>query len=346
MFIFDHIFVWVLALAIHSLHPGDWKYIAEALMLSALWSAKYVCHLCRAHKTIRRLWWTNFARTDRLRRTRVSNKRYIGWNTNGPFRNQSVFIRLRGFNIWRVWQDAMHTLDLGLYQYIGPSVLFELVSNTRLWHATSRAGRLMQAHGAYKIWCKQHKVMNPIAPFQAVSFRRKKSNIVQWTQKAAKGAQMKHFIFWLRDVCESSLDESNYHELVRLSLLNSIVEFESACAGEGRFPSTGTLPIIEDAVECMLHCYKYLANEAKRSGLYHIVPKAHMHTHMGYDMAKKANPRRVHCYSDEDLIGKLKRILEHCHGLTAHTRALQRYIIWAALRWWILQHRLLNIPLG
>ena len=31
---------------------------------------------------------------------------------------------------------------------------------------------------------------------------------------------------------------------------------------------------------------------------------------MAYDNAGEANPRRVHCYSDEDMLGRVKKILK------------------------------------
>ena len=55
---------------------------------------------------------------------------------------------------------------------------------------------------------------------------------------------------------------------------------------------------------------------------------------MAYDNAGEANPRRVHCYSDEDMLGRVKKILHKCHGLSAGRRLIQRYIILFSLRIW------------
>ena len=52
------------------------------------------------------------------------------------------------------------------------------------------------------------------------------------------------------------------------------------------------------------------------------------------------NPRRVHCYSDEDLVGKVKKLCTRCHGATVGVRAISRYCILLSIRWW---HKLAEI---
>ena len=309
-------------------------------MLTALWSANYVCHLCRAHKRIRRLWWTQSGRGSRLRNTLCTNHQFLGWHLGQ--RVYSAFLLLIGFDIWRVWSDALHTLDLGIYQYAVPSALWELTRDQRLWPGSTRASRLLLAYRDYKVWCSQHGVSEPVKKFEKKSFKKEKSKLIVWTQKTAKGAQMKHIVFWLAELCNRQ--NTNAHESVRASLFNSFVMFECACASQGRFCCPEAAEQIAVATEAALDCYNYLACQAGLSGIWHMVPKFHMYSHMGYDFAKKANPRRVQCYSDEDLIGKVKRILERCHGATADKKGLLRYMFWVCLRWWILLHRLRNVP--
>ena len=91
-----------------------------------------------------------------------------------------------------------------------------------------------------------------------------------------------------------------------------------------------------DAVEAALSCYNWLASEAlqQRKKLWKVVPKLHMLTHIAYDNAQEVNPRWVHCYGDEDMVGKVKRIANKCHGATAHNAVLLRYLIWVGIRWW------------
>ena len=69
--------------------------------------------------------------------------------------------------------------------------------------------------------------------------------------------------------------------------------------------------------------------------MWHTIPKNHLITHLMYDQAPQANPRRVLCYADEEMVGKMKRIMERCHGSTAGRMGMHRYIILAGVRWWL-----------
>ena len=64
-----------------------------------------------------------------------------------------------------------------------------------------------------------------------------------------------------------------------------------------------------------LELYVALAASAAETGntRWNIVPKCHAMSHIAYDNCG-INPRQVHCYQDEDMVGKLKRIYLRCHG--------------------------------
>ena len=60
-----------------------------------------------------------------------------------------------------------------------------------------------------------------------------------------------------------------------------------------------------------------------------------MATHLAYDFAADGvNPRRVTCYADEDMVGRIKKIVNRCHGRTADKTSLDRSAILVATRWW------------
>ena len=63
-------------------------------------------------------------------------------------------------------------------------------------------------------------------------------------------------------------------------------------------------------------------------------PQMHMVTHMAYDMAQEANPGRVQCYADEDMVGRFKRLVHACHAATASQKSLLRYLVLVGIRWW------------
>ena len=59
-------------------------------------------------------------------------------------------------------------------------------------------------------------------------------------------------------------------------------------------------------METALVSYNALAVESSVLGTtaYKVVPKFHAATHV-YD--SRTNPRAVHCYADEDMVGRLKK---------------------------------------
>ena len=72
----------------------------------------------------------------------------------------------------------------------------------------------------------------------------------------------------------------------------------------------------------------------KNDFLYHIVPKYHMATHLAYDFAADGvNPRRVTCYADEDMVGRVKRVVNRCHGKTAGEISVERCAVLVGTRW-------------
>ena len=102
---------------------GDWKWQQEALQFSEYWSKLRCCHLCRANKQIVRLLYTQFKRDDHIRKTLVKHSqfrdRYAG--------RRPHLTNIVGFSVWRCWVDAMHCMDLGVYQSVAASCLSELV---------------------------------------------------------------------------------------------------------------------------------------------------------------------------------------------------------------------------
>jgi hypothetical protein len=93
---------------------GDWKWIRECFYLEQHYGANYICHLCRAHKHIERLKFTDVSRNAYHRRTLVDSLKWWTAYTSGVVVSWLAYIP--GFNVWRIVFDLMHTLDLG---YIG-----------------------------------------------------------------------------------------------------------------------------------------------------------------------------------------------------------------------------------
>ena len=313
---------------------GDWKWQYEALSLEQYYGASFCCHLCRAHYTIARLLFTLFARDSHLRRTLVTWPQFREW-----YKDKSPLFRIPGFSIWRAWADAMHCLDLGVYQTIIPSCLVELVAE-RVFPGATFDERFLNAHAEYSDWCRGNG-LQPCPRFNKIAIWTD-ADYPSWNMHQAKGAQNKYVVQWLRTVMLRPGVTAPGHGATRLVCFQCWVTFETICARNGRYLTPPDLRAAVDAVEGALLAQNALASDAIAQAhlRWHLIPKHHMTTHMAYDFCQQANPRHVHAYPDEDLIGKMKRLMSLCHGATAGRMGLMRYIILVGVRWW---NRLLEL---
>ena len=121
------------------------------------------------------------------------------------------------------------------------------------------------------------------------------------------------------------------------SFCRPLAEWDRQCRAHGRFIPQDVCDTLAALTEKILVLYNYLACFSIALGkcLYHLIPKLHMFSHIGYDMCYQANPRSVHCYSDENMVGKVKRICERCHARTVAFRCVSRYVIMISIRWWM-----------
>ena len=121
--------------------------------------------------------------------------------------------------------------------------------------------------------------------------------------------------------------------MLRFTLFDQWNEFENICARNGRFMPQADIDAVAVCVEKALLCHNALA--AEPNSLYQMKPKFHMCTHMAYDMLTSGvNPRRASNYADEDMVGKIKKVMQSCHGRTAGSSCMLRYIILVGTRWW------------
>ena len=318
---------------------GDWKYLKEALGLTQHYNRRdHICHLCKVlkHGPDPGMVCTNFRRDAPHRGTLVdSNAFHYAQMAAAVI---SPLLLISGFCIWRVQFDHMHTHDLGTNQHMAPSVLKELVQD--VFQGATQAARVKSGYVNYRAWCKSQRV-------KAVIGRKFVKGVIKGrypsvSQNFTKAAAMRAFIYWLDHVCSKHV--SNDHDRVRAVMVRSFVEADKVCRRAGRMLTAEQHETLCKHTETALTCYNKLATESYRNGthLYKVVPKFHAATHV-YDSRK--NPRFVHCYPDEDMVGRLKRIYVSCHGKTAPHRALQRYSMMICLRWWTALHSLRGIPM-
>ena len=83
-------------------------------------------------------------------------------------------------------------------------------------------------------------------------------------------------------------------------------------------------------------CYQWLAAQSlsRRRLLYKVMPKSHYFVHMvdGFERTK-INSMNLSAFSDEDFMGKMRRLCQACSGKTYMVAWSRRYALNRALQW-------------
>ncbi len=152
---------------------GDWKYLMEMLFLSSYYGCSAICHLCRAHKRIKRLWYTKWGRLAQHRNTCHTNAQFCAWYHSRPTTERPPMLEVEGFDIWRTWVDWMHSCDLGFLAVAIPSAMWELSDRYKqAWPGARRSQRLDAAWKDYSKWCRDNQVKNRAFRFTEQRFPR------------------------------------------------------------------------------------------------------------------------------------------------------------------------------
>ncbi len=312
---------------------GDWKFLREALKLEQHYGRNALCHLCSACKRTPPL-YTDFRRTAAHRGTLVDNREWLAVALAKP--DPSPLVSVPGFSIWQAQFDIMHTVDLGILQVAVPSALAELTAPGGRFAGESLQERLDAATRHYRAWCREHRIPSVAKPFTRAWVDGPFPHI---TQLQAKAAVLRAMAYWVREVCVEAAEGP--HGRLRAACFEALTRADVVCRRASRHLQADERASLAQAVEHVLVTYNALAVEATAAGVarWRVLPKHHALSHIGYDNAG-VNPRSISCYPDEDMVGRMKRIYTRCHGLTAPTRGLARYIILAGLRW---QHQLLHL---
>ena len=147
---------------------GDWKWIKEALRLAQHFNTDLCCHLCRAHKNIRRNIYTDVSEEAGYRRLLVDPVQW--WVLFSAAALASPLLFIPGFNIYKwscreiMWQSTAqgwHGRMQGLGSHTAPVLRKSNLhaSPSRNWSLTGRSAAL--ANGTLTgIWSEIWKVRN------------------------------------------------------------------------------------------------------------------------------------------------------------------------------------------
>ncbi len=309
---------------------GDWKYLRETLYLQKYYNTPECCHLCDATKQ-GYMRYSNF-RSDAPHRETLTS--HMAWSKRcAALAVVSPLLGISGFNIWRVQFDIMHVLDLGVLQVAVPSAMWELTDNCRVWAGASRQDRFDAAYAEYTAWCVRGKIQARVKRSKKASWK-SPGEYPAITQQTAKAAALRSMMYWVSEVCDRVINDDGEHGAMRAAVFLYLVKADGVCRSAGRFLTPMQREALRASTENALLAYNALADDAISEGrlLWKMLPKHHALQHIGADSA--VNPRIAQCYSDEDMVGRCKRIYVRCHASSAPRAALLRYVALVGTRWW------------
>ncbi len=202
------------------------------------------------------------------------------------------------------------------------------------FHGRDLPARVREASALYRAWCKAEKVRSS-APRLTMQWVRGKNPRV--SQVHIKAAAMRRMVKWMAMICNDALRVDNsLHAKRRAAMFALLWRADCVMREAGRHIIGASAQEIKDCTLRALELYKGLAmsapTQSRWSAGWPIKPKHHALMHIVLDNGG-TNPRMVHCYSDEDMVGRLKAIYVRCHAKTAPTRGMQRYMIMQGIRW-------------
>jgi len=126
---------------------------------------------------------------------------------------------------------------------------------------------------------------------------------------------------------------------LRNTCMWGLVEMLHVFDNAGRWLSHEQAAAATYAGNAFLKSYQRLAVDCllERKPLYKIRPKTHYACHQIDDIARtRLNPRCTALFRDEDFVGKIAGLASRTHGASVCRRAIERYMLYLAMRW---EHR-------
>ena len=312
---------------------GDWLFLRDAMGFEHHYGARAMCHFCGARNEPGPLYYgSHFTDTGPLRQTLVGPRPggLAGWASKDPI---SPLVRMPGFSVWRCMFDLMHTLELGILQKVIPAALQGLMGlphgdsrrpeEPSVWEGRSKQAKCNAATLAYRAWAS-HAAVPSHSRVKRITPRWVSGKNPDISQEHAKAAALRAMLPWVAEVAETRRSSSTAAAL-RATLVTQLWALDRVYARQPRFLSSA------QEGQAKAHCSAALQALAELCKLYpagpwRLQPKAHALLHIAFDSALQ-NPRVLHCYQDEDFIGRTKRAYVACHGSTAPLRTIQRYAL-------------------
>ena len=295
---------------------GDLEFMAKAFGLA--WaSSNSPCSLCECNTT--NTPWTDGRREAAWRNTIWKPG---AWAAQRPERH--LIFKLPGVSILSYVPDILHTLHLGTYQYVFGSVL-KLLTHHIL------QGRLDD--NLERVWMaikQRYKDYGVSIRFNDLRLSMYTSSETNFPSLKGKAAEIRHLAKPLASTFESMMDPGDaQHKQVR-ALLQSAVQLEELL---GQYKLSYRFPD-QAAQKWNQTCFVFvqlntaLGNYYHSRGifLFHNTVKFHYMLHTGL-LGSELNPRVAWCYAGEDMMHRVKMLVQRSHFGTPPPLLIQKTML-------------------
>lgn len=331
---------------------GGWQMMAVGMKHDAkarklchnfdrFWKTTCCCDMCDAQRSTKaadpKMLFGNFAQTAPHMQTQITHEEYMA-NTD-PEDVSPWLAELPELDRRRILWDLMHNLFLGVMLWVCGSVIWDLLDRRDITGLTDDEA-LKKLYIECREFCKQHKIVPPSSIFTMNLIGKgtpdKNRHAFPCLSAGVRAMHAKHIFMFLAHKCQTLTNSP--HKRLRALMMWALADYIHTIDHAGFWMHRHERDRAHHSGSLFLMCYQKLAEQAGDDGKpnWKIVPKFHYFQHQIEGLLlSAANPRRQHCFMDEDFMGKISRLVAKCHINSCMLRALQRYILYIAWRWYI-----------
>ena len=308
-------------LAVHLFWKGDHKERKRVHELTRSWQHNYVCERDLASKVIQELTYGDASSTAGWRLTAFGS--HLDHTSTSPWKQISTFSHAR------VLDDLTHVLYLGVARDFTASIIIDLCmrgeasSPESIWYSARE-------------WARSNKLTFNSPVFTWTSLKRTSNKRQPCMDSQVKAAHMKVLLKYIAVLCAqhvqniaevADFDES--HAKLRGACAYHCALMVDVWSKRGFILPTAASNIAVESGKMFLLTYQQLAVNSleAKTALFKWRPKTHYLIHLLEFTAKyRFNPHWLNCMCDEDLMGKIKKILSGCYPTTLATNGILRYL--------------------
>ncbi len=308
---------------------GDWKFLKEFFHFRQCYTKLQFCWLCLGTKATGTLCaWNNSldAACFECERSSTAFLMFLR-SLHHPLASYT------GFDMSMIMLDLMHICLLGIMQFVVGGVLWELCLEQR-WYRPGRGSwqsrtnhSLRLAFDDFKNWLKTRQLQSSHPLFTVLGLSM--HTLADCPMLKVKAANCLLVCQWLSELCCADAHaEGDDYKKVRATTLWGFSETFSILQGQDHWISDTAAEHLMCTRAAALQGYNTLACVAveREINRFPMKPKIHLFDHCMRDTCKyRENPTFCWCFSDEDFIGKIKRVASRCHPFRMGMRALQRW---------------------